>query len=104
MALQHIFTGGWVRDYLMNHPSDDIDIATDAPVETLQTLFTKTIPVGIQFGILIVVEHEIHFEVATFRKEEEYKDGRRPTKIEKATAEKRRSNAELYYKWNVYTL
>ncbi len=102
MALQHIFTGGWVRDYLMNHPSDDIDIATDAPVETLQTLFTKTIPVGIQFGILIVVEHEIHFEVATFRKEEEYKDGRRPTKIEKATAEKRRSTQRLYYKWNVY--
>ena len=79
------FTGGWVRDYLMDHPSDDIDIATDAPVETLQKLFKKTIPVGIQFGILIVVENHLHFEVATFRKETEYKDGRRPEKIEKAT-------------------
>lgn len=79
------FTGGWVRDYLMNHPSDDIDIATDAPVATLQQLFQKTIPVGIQFGIIIVVEEQMHFEVATFRKEQEYKDGRRPTKIEKAT-------------------
>lgn len=81
------FTGGWVRDYLMDHPSDDIDIATDAPIETLQQLFSKTIPVGIQFGILIVVEEQMHFEVATFRKEEEYKDGRRPTKIQKATPE-----------------
>jgi len=79
------FTGGWVRDYLMDHPSDDIDIATDAPIATLQQLFPKTIPVGIQFGILIVVQEQMHFEVATFRKEQEYKDGRRPEKIEKAS-------------------
>ena len=37
------FAGGWVRDYLMDHPSDDIDIATNATVEDVQTLFLKTI-------------------------------------------------------------
>ena len=47
------FAGGWVRDYLMDHPSDDIDIVTDASVEEIQNLFPKTIPVGINFGIVI---------------------------------------------------
>jgi poly(A) polymerase len=89
------FTGGWVRDFLMDHPSDDIDIATDAPIETIQALFPKTIPVGIQFGILIVVEQQMHFEVATFRKEEQYKDGRRPTKIEKATPQEDASRRDF---------
>lgn len=79
------FAGGWVRDYLMDHPSDDIDIATDAGVDVVQTLFEKTIPVGIQFGIVIVVEDQHHFEVATFRKDTGYEDGRRPIGVERAT-------------------
>lgn len=79
------FAGGWVRDLLMKHPSDDIDIATTASPQEIQALFPKTIPVGIAFGIVIVVEGGHHFEVATFRKESEYADGRRPTRIEKAT-------------------
>lgn len=81
------FAGGWVRDYLMDHPSDDIDIATDASVEEVQKLFPKTIPVGVNFGIVIVVEEGHQFEVATFRKDQGYKDGRRPIGIEKADAE-----------------
>ena len=81
------FAGGWVRDYLMQHPSDDIDIATSASVEEIQALFPKTIPVGIAFGIVIVVEQGHHFEVATFRKESGYLDGRRPTSIESASAQ-----------------
>ena len=79
------FAGGWVRDYLMKLPSDDIDIATSASVEQIQALFPKTIPVGVAFGIVIVVEGGHHFEVATFRKEQGYLDGRRPTSIEPAT-------------------
>jgi poly(A) polymerase len=79
------FAGGWVRDYLMQHPSDDIDIATSASVEQIQALFPKTIPVGVAFGIVIVVEGGHHFEVATFRKESGYLDGRRPTSIEPAS-------------------
>lgn len=79
------FAGGWVRDYLMQHPSDDIDIATSASTEEVEALFSKTIPVGIAFGIIIVVEDGHPFEVATFRKEAGYKDGRRPTSIERTT-------------------
>lgn len=80
------FAGGWVRDFLLHHPSDDIDIATNAPIEVVQKLFPKTIPVGIAFGIVIVVEGGHPFEVATFRKDRGYLDGRRPTGIEPATA------------------
>lgn len=81
------FAGGWVRDFLMDHPSDDIDIVTDATVEEIQALFPKTIPVGINFGIVIVVEKRHQFEVATFRKDQGYKDGRRPIGVDKATPE-----------------
>lgn len=72
------FAGGWVRDFLMNHPSDDIDIATSASIEDIESLFPKTIPVGRQFGIIVVVVEGLSFEVATFRSDLEYKDGRRP--------------------------
>lgn len=79
------FAGGWVRDFLMQHPSDDIDIATDASVTEIQRLFPKTIPVGVAFGIVIVVHDGDQFEVATFRKDRGYIDGRRPTGIDPAT-------------------
>lgn len=72
------FAGGWVRDFLLGHPSDDIDIATSAAPEEVQTLFSKTVPVGIAFGIVLVIENGQSFEVATFREDLSYKDGRRP--------------------------
>ncbi len=81
------FAGGWVRDFLMKRPSDDIDIATSASVEVIQSLFSKTIPVGVAFGIVIVVEDHHQFEVATFRKDRGYVDGRRPSGIEPASPE-----------------
>jgi poly(A) polymerase len=80
------YAGGWVRDLLLNHPSDDIDIATNAPPETIQTLFPHTVPVGIAFGIIVVIVDGHQYEVATFRKDLDYKDGRRPSKIAFATA------------------
>lgn len=81
------FAGGWVRDFLMQHPSDDIDIATSASTDQVQALFPKTIPVGVAFGIVIVVEEGHQFEVATFRKDRNYKDGRRPEGFDPATPE-----------------
>ncbi len=81
------FAGGFVRDFLMQRPSDDIDIATSASVEEVQALFPKTVPVGVAFGIIIVVQEGHQFEVATFRKDHGYVDGRRPTGIERATPE-----------------
>lgn len=80
------YAGGWVRDFLLKHPSDDIDIATNAPPETIQALFPHTIPVGIAFGIVIVVIEGRQFEVATFRQDLDYHDGRRPSRIEFTTA------------------
>lgn len=81
------FAGGWVRDFLLKHPSDDIDIATSASVAEVQALFPKTVPVGVAFGIVIVIEQGVQFEVATFRKDRGYVDGRRPSSIETASAE-----------------
>jgi poly(A) polymerase len=80
------YAGGWVRDLLLNHPSDDIDIATNAPPETIQALFPHTVPVGIAFGIVIVIVEGHQYEVATFRQDLDYKDGRRPSRIEFTTA------------------
>lgn len=80
------YAGGWVRDLLLQHESDDIDIATNAPPETIQALFPHTVPLGIAFGIILVIINHHQFEVATFRQDVDYKDGRRPTRIEFATA------------------
>lgn len=80
------YAGGWVRDLLLNHPSDDIDIATNAPPETIQALFPHTVPIGLAFGIILVIIDGRQYEVATFRQDLDYKDGRRPTKIEFTTA------------------
>lgn len=80
------YAGGWVRDLLLNHPSDDIDIATNAPPETIQALFPHTVPVGIAFGIILVIIEGRQYEVATFRQDLDYHDGRRPSRIEFTTA------------------
>lgn len=81
------FAGGWVRDFLMGHPSDDIDIATDASPEKILELFPRTLLIGISFGVVIVLVDGHQFEVATFRKDIEYEDGRKPKQIELSTAE-----------------
>lgn len=80
------YAGGWVRDLLLNHPSDDIDIATNALPETIQALFPHTVPVGIAFGIVLVIIEGHQYEVATFRQDIGYRDGRRPARIAFTTA------------------
>ena len=81
------FAGGWVRDFVMNRPSKDIDIATDAPSSAIIELFPHTIPVGLAFGVVVVVYKGHHFEVATFRKDLDYQDGRHPQAIELSNPE-----------------
>ena len=81
------FAGGWVRDFILQKPSDDIDIASSATVEEVQRLFPKTVPVGVAFGIVIVVQDGHQFEIASFRKDRGYVDGRRPVGIDPATPE-----------------
>lgn len=91
-SLQHagfaaFWVGGCVRDFLLGREAQDFDIATDAKPEQVEKIFRKTIPVGKKFGVIIVVEHGLQFQVATFRAEADYQDGRRPEKVEFANAE-----------------
>lgn len=81
------FAGGWVRDFIMHRPSDDIDIATNATPEVILDLFPRTILVGLQFGVVIVAVDGLQFEVASFRKDLTYTNGRKPDKIEYSTPE-----------------
>jgi len=81
------WVGGCVRDFLLGREPQDFDIATDAKPEQVEKLFRKTIPVGKKFGVIIVLEGGHQFQVATFRAEADYQDGRRPEKIEFANAE-----------------
>jgi len=79
---QALFAGGYVRDMIMgNTDSGDIDIATNATPETITRLFPQTIGVGENFGVMIVVNEDIPFEVATFRSDIGIKDGRHPSHI-----------------------
>jgi len=81
------WVGGCVRDFLLGREPQDFDIATDAKPEQVEKLFPKTIPVGKKFGVIIVVEGGQQFQVATFRAEADYQDGRRPEKVVFANAE-----------------
>ena len=79
---QAVFAGGCVRDWLLGNPPKDIDIATSANPEEVKALFSRHHAVGESFGVVIVVEDEIPFEVATFRAEAGYSDGRHPDLVE----------------------
>ncbi|HEY5297754.1 MAG TPA: CCA tRNA nucleotidyltransferase [Verrucomicrobiae bacterium] len=81
------WVGGCVRDFLLGRAPDDFDLATDAKPEEVEKLFAKTIPVGRKFGVMIVIEGGQQFQVATFRAEADYQDGRRPETIRFANAQ-----------------
>jgi poly(A) polymerase len=81
------FVGGCVRDMLMNIHPKDIDIATNASIETIQSIFKETVPIGSAFGVILVIHKDIPFEVATFRSESNYLDGRRPSNVVVGTLE-----------------
>jgi len=81
------FAGGCVRDMIMGKESEDYDIATSALPEDIMKLFERTIPVGVQFGVVIVVKDGHNFEVATFRTEGSYSDGRHPDYVAFSTPE-----------------
>tara|TARA_B100000959_G_scaffold285906_1_gene362339 strand:+ start:1132 stop:2448 length:1317 start_codon:yes stop_codon:yes gene_type:complete len=73
--------GGCVRDELRKVEPQDYDIASSAHPNEVEKLFTKTVGVGKQFGVMLVIEKDHQFEVATFRSDAEYVDGRRPTSV-----------------------
>src|SRR6266516_2894746 len=75
------FAGGCVRDMVLGLIPKDYDIATDARPEVVQTLFPRTFAVGAHFGVIIVLENSFQFEVATFRSDDAYIDGRHPSAV-----------------------
>ena len=81
------FAGGCVRDRLLGREPQDYDIATNAPAALLQQLFARTIPVGVQFGVVIVVVDGEPVEVATFRSDAAYLNGRHPSSVHFGSAE-----------------
>jgi poly(A) polymerase len=81
------YAGGSVRDLLRGQAPKDIDIATDARPEAVQKMFPRTYAVGAHFGVIVVLESGFQFEVATFRSDGVYLDGRRPSEVHFSTAE-----------------
>src|ERR1700722_18412178 len=81
------FAGGCVRDELLGLSPKDYDIATDAPPSRVRELFTSTQAVGAAFGVILVRHGPSVIEVATFRTDLEYHDGRHPDGVKFATAQ-----------------
>jgi len=75
------YAGGCVRDMVRGLTPKDYDIATDARPEAVQNLFARTFAVGAHFGVIIVLENGFQFEVATFRSDDAYIDGRHPSAV-----------------------
>ena len=75
------WVGGCVRDLVMGHPPTDYDIATSATPDAVVQLFPRSLTVGAQFGVVLVPQGDHFYEVATFRSEGTYSDGRRPDHV-----------------------
>ncbi len=73
--------GGCVRDRLLGVEAKDFDVATSARTMDVQALFPHTIPIGVQFGVVLVLLDNIPYEVATFRADGAYLDGRHPMTV-----------------------
>jgi poly(A) polymerase len=80
---QSLWAGGCVRDLLIGLEPSDYDVATDAPPERVMELFRRTVPVGVSFGVVRVLgpRGAGEVEVATFRSDGAYIDGRRPESV-----------------------
>ena len=74
--------GGCVRDLLLGREPEDYDVATDAHPMRVQELFPTSVDVGARFGVILVVENGAQVEVATFRSDVGYSDGRHPDRVE----------------------
>jgi poly(A) polymerase len=83
-----LFAGGCVRDALLGRPLKDVDLATSATPDQVEALFPgQTVAVGKAFGVILVLRGGFQFDVATFRTDGAYSDGRRPDAVTFATAE-----------------
>ncbi|MDE3137661.1 MAG: CCA tRNA nucleotidyltransferase [Acidobacteriota bacterium] len=73
--------GGCVRDLVLGREPSDFDVTTDATPERVESLFPGSLTVGAKFGVVVVVEEGIQVEVATFRSDISYSDGRHPDRV-----------------------
>lgn len=78
---QAFLVGGCVRDLLLGRPPKDFDVATSAHPSEILNLFPGSGLVGAHFGVVMVREDHTHVEVATFRSDHDYRDGRRPDRV-----------------------
>src|SRR5581483_11430483 len=86
-----LWAGGCVRDELLGRVPQDYDVATDAPPDKVQQLFRRTVPVGASFGVIEVMgprtpDGPLSVQVATFRSDGVYSDGRHPDSVRFASA------------------
>ncbi len=79
--------GGCVRDMLLDKKAKDYDIVTNALPEQIEELFPHTVAIGKHFGVILVTHNKHHFEIATFRSDSGYSDGRRPDYVTFTSAE-----------------
>src|SRR5690606_3936845 len=89
-GFEALWAGGCVRDQLLGLQPKDYDVATNARPEQVQELFGKrrTLAIGASFGVIAILKKGCHpVEVATFRSDGAYVDGRRPTSVQFTTAE-----------------
>jgi poly(A) polymerase len=85
---QALFVGGCVRDLLLGREPADFDVTTDAPPERVMSLFPEGVGVGAQFGVVLVPRDGLKVEVATFRSDVGYSDGRHPDRVVYSTTAK----------------
>ncbi len=76
-----LLAGGCVRDMLLARPAKDYDVATSARPQEVVRLFRRTLKIGAKFGVVIVLTRGRQVEVATFRSEAGYENGRHPTEV-----------------------
>jgi len=80
-AYQALLVGGCVRDLLLGRTPADYDVTTDATPEQVMALFPEGIAVGARFGVILIPRGEQKVEVATFRSDVGYSDGRHPDRV-----------------------
>ncbi len=80
-GFQALLVGGCVRDLLLGLEPADYDVTTDATPETVVALFPESVAVGAQFGVILVPRDGLKVEVATFRSDVGYSDGRHPDRV-----------------------
>src|SRR6202140_3833190 len=78
---QALLVGGCVRDLLLGREPADCDVATEAKPEQVVNLFPESVAVGVQFGVILIPSDGLKVEVATFRSDVGYSDGRHPDSV-----------------------